>query len=127
MQVITVVLFLIPCSLIYLGWTRHLIGRSEIATPVWRVRCIVISFATVTLGVIAGILAELLWLNVGGDPHGMGSAQGTWQPLLFASRCALLVSVMFGILGKGKGRFFAFGAFAAAMFAEIAIPVLQMQ
>jgi hypothetical protein len=70
--------------------------------------------------------ANLFWLHGGGDPHGMGSAPGIWQPIMIVSWCVLVVALIFAILGKGKGRFFSLSALPAILVAQVLVAILQM-
>ena len=127
MYVVTVVLFLIPCILICIGWGRRALHQKPADAPTWRDRCMVVSFVSGILGALVGMAAELLWLHGGGNPHGIGSAPGVWQQLLVSSRCAFLLTLVLAILGKGRGRLLVFGALAATVFADVMVELLQME
>ena len=62
----------------------------------------------------------------GGNPHGMGTPPGAWQILVRVHNWTLLASVILAIVGKGRGRFFVFGAAVAAVLAGFAVIVLNM-
>jgi hypothetical protein len=125
MYVVTVVLFLIPCILICVGWGRRALHQKPADAPTWRDRCISVSFVSGILGALIGMAADLFWLHGGGNPHGMGSAPGVWQQLLTGSRFAFLLTLVLAITGKGRGRFFVFGALAATVFADVMVQLLQ--
>jgi hypothetical protein len=127
MYVVTVVLFLVPCILICIGWGRRALHQKTADAPTWRDRCMVVSFVSGILGALVGMAAELFWLHGGGNPHGMGSAPGVWQQLLTSSRYAFLLTFILAILGKGTGRIFVLGALATASFADVMVQLLQFQ
>ena len=127
MYVVTVILFLVPCILICIGWGRRALHQKPTDAPTWRDRCMVVSFVSGILGALVGMAAELLWLHGGGNPHGIGSAPGVWQQLLVSSRCAFLLTLVLAILGKGRGRLLVFGALAATVFADVMVELLQME
>jgi hypothetical protein len=117
---------MIPCILICFGWGRRAFHEGSADAPTWRDRCIAVSFVSGILGALIGVAADLLWLHGGGDPHGMGSAPGVWRQLTIMSWCTYPATLVFAILGKGRGRFFILAALAATCFAEFVVPILQM-
>ena len=66
MYVVTVVLFLIPCILICVGWGRRALHQKPADAPTWRDRCISVSFVSGILGALIGMAADLFWLHGGG-------------------------------------------------------------
>lgn len=126
MCVVTVVLFMIPCTLICIGWGSLAFHHTRVDAPTWRKRCIAVSFVSGILGALIGMTADLLWLHGGGDPHGMGSAPGVWWQLTIMSWYTYPATLVLAILGKGRGRFFILAALAATCFAEFVVPILQM-
>jgi hypothetical protein len=126
MYVVTVILFLIPCLLIVVGWISRIRRRNLVEVPQWRIHCVESAFLAGIFGALIGMTANILWLYDGGDPHGMGSAPGFWQQLRVASLCTYPLTLVLAILGKGKGRFFVLGAVAATILADFLVPILQM-
>ena len=56
----------------------------------------------------------------------MGAPPGAWQILVRVCWSTLLASVILAIVGKGKGRFFVLGAAVAAVLADFAVIMLDM-
>jgi hypothetical protein len=56
----------------------------------------------------------------------MGTPPGAWQILVRVFWWTLLASVILAIVGKGKGRVFVLGAAVAAVLADFAVIMLDM-
>ena len=126
MYFVAAFLFLIPLTLILVGWNRALRSSDDSPYPDWRTRCRTSALFVASLAVPAGLAFILAWLHSGGNPHGMGTPPGAWQILVRVFYWALLASVILAIVGKGKGRFFALGAAVAAVVADFAVIMLDM-
>jgi hypothetical protein len=104
--IVTVVLFLVPCSLLLAAWRRYTRNTVETPMPGWRMFC---GRAALILA-ICSMLLELVfyysWFHNGGSPHGLMPSPGIWK---FVGRIAFWIfamSLIFTVLGKGKWRIF---------------------
>jgi hypothetical protein len=126
MYFVAIFLFLIPLTLILVGWNRALRSPDDSPGPDWRTRCRTTSLFVASLAVPVGLAFIFAWLHQGGNPHGMGTPPGAWQILVRVYNWTLLASVILAIVGKGKGRFFVLGAAVAAVLADFAVITLDM-
>jgi len=67
----------------------------------------------------------LAWLHSGGDPHGMGTPPGIWQPLGRVFKWTLAAAVTLAIFGKGKSRLLVVGAAVADVLAGVMVILLD--
>jgi hypothetical protein len=125
MYIVAVFLFLTPIVLIVVGWNRAL-RHSDPSQSNWRTTCRTTSLLVASIAVAIGLAAMIAWLHVGGNPHGMGTPPGVWRILDRVFWWTLLSSIVLAIVGKGRGRFFVFGAAVAAVLAGFAVIVLNM-
>jgi hypothetical protein len=126
MYVFAAVLFLIPSTLIFFGGVRAFKARKSLSEQTWRTKCVLASLLAASFATVMGLASSLDWLHLGGDPHGGGTPPGLWQPLFRVMLWALAVCVILAIPGKGKGRFLALGAAAAAFLAVLAVVLMNM-
>ena len=124
MFIVTVVLFLLPCSLLLAAWRRY--TRNAVDTPDRRMLC---GKAALILA-ICSMLLELVfyysWFHNGGSPHGLMPSPGIWK---FVGRIAFwsfAASLIFTVLGKGKWRVFIPIWAAAYGFVVYMIAMLEM-
>jgi hypothetical protein len=103
--IVTLVLFLLPCSILWVAWKRSAIIANETGTPSWREY---FGKAGLTVAVFSTLLELIFffsWFHNGGSPHGMLPSPGLWK---FSGRIAFLValpaSVVLSSFGKGKWR-----------------------
>ena len=104
--IVTILLFLLPCSLLLTAWRRYARNTVETPMPSWRMLC---GKAALLLA-ICSMLLELVfyysWFHNGGSPHGLMPSPGIWK---FVGRIAFwtfAASLVFTVLGKGKWRIF---------------------
>ena len=126
MYVFATILFFIPSALIFFGWVRASQAQQGLSGQTWRTKCVLASLLAASFATVAGLASTLDWLHLGGDPHGGGTPPGLWQPLFRVMLWALAVCVILAIPGKGKGRFLALGAAAAAFLAVLAVVLMNM-
>ena len=126
MYIVAVGLFLVPCCLVLTGWIRAVKGWQKLSAPEWRCNCVTASLLLASCAIPAGLAFIFAWLQSGGDPHGMGTPPGVWQPLARMFRWTLAASVALAIVGKGKGRFLALTSAVSAAFAPFAVMMLDM-
>jgi hypothetical protein len=124
--IVTVVLFLLPCSLLWAAWRRYIRSTVETPTPSWRTYC---GKAALILA-ICSMLLELVfyysWFHNGGSPHGLMPSAGIWKfvgPIAFWT---FVVSLVFTAFGKGKWRIFIPIWAVAYAFVVYMIAMLEM-
>jgi hypothetical protein len=126
MYFVAVLLFSIPLALIFVGWRRVLRASHESSQSNWRTKCRTGSLVVASFAVPTGLAFILAWLHSGGNPHGMGTPPGVWQIFVRVFWGTLVVSVILATLGKGEGRFPVLGAAVAAILADYAVIMLDM-
>jgi hypothetical protein len=126
MYIVAVVLFLIPGSMLLFAWLRG--HRYTHGTTVrnWRDHCLTASLIGASFAVLIGMAANIFWLHLGGNPHGMGTPVGLWVPLRRIFLWTISIGLILAILGKGKGRFIACGALDTAFASDLMIGILDM-
>jgi hypothetical protein len=126
MFVVTVVLFLLPCSLLWAAWRRFIGSTIETSTRTWRIHC---ARAGLTLA-ICSMLLELVfyysWFHNGGSPHGLMPSPGIWKFVGRIAFWAFIASLVLTTFGKGKWRIFIFAWAAAYAFVVYVILMLEM-
>ena len=127
MYIAAIVLFLIPTVLITVAWNRGNKIQPDMPVPRWRFYCLISSLTLTTLAIPIGFGESCAWLYAGGDPHGMGTPAGLWVPLCRLFRYAILVCVLLGLLGKGKGRFVGISAAIAAFVSNTMVVLLDFE
>jgi len=126
MYIVSVVLFMIPCSLLWIAWRRSIKGRQESEQADWRTHCITAALLVAATATPTSMAFVFSWLLSGGSPHGMDTPPGLWKPLAAVVKWTLLASLLFAVLGKGRGRFLVLGWAAADVFAVAMVYMLQM-
>ena len=126
MYVMTVILFLIPFSILGVASRDELSQIKATAHPGWRSYCL-------RLGLIAGALATLVamsfwlsWTYSGGSPHGMMPAAGPWLILRRIAKWLVVATVALGALAKGKGRLLVIGSAVSIVVVVFMLAFLEM-
>jgi hypothetical protein len=124
--IVTMVLFILPGSLLWAAWRRYIRNTVETPTPSWRTYC---SKAVLMLA-ICSMLLELVfyysWFHNGGSPHGLMPSPGIWK---FVGRMAFwtfVLSLVLTTFGKGKWRILAPVWALAYAFVVYTIHMLEM-
>jgi hypothetical protein len=124
--IVTLVLFLLPCSLLWAEWRRYIRSTVETPTPTWRTYC---GKAALILA-ICSMLLELVfyysWFHNGGSPHGLMPSPGIWK---FVGRIAFwtfVVSLVLTAFGKDKLRILIPAWAVAYAFVVYMILMLEM-
>src|SRR5262252_3403171 len=104
MYVATVILFLIPWSILRFAWRDFLKSAKESTHKEWRLyfqkaALIVAAFATFTTMVIF-----LSWTDSGGSPHGGEPPPGLWLFLRPVAEWSVIATVPIGAFGTGRSR-----------------------
>jgi hypothetical protein len=119
-----IVLSTIPALLMVFAWTRAFGIRRDPVVPNWRVYCLFASLIAASCAIAVGLAESLAWLNAGGDPHGMGTPLGSWEPLRRLFLWTLLLTALLALFAKGRGRIAGVAAAAAALFANVMVAVI---
>ena len=106
MFIVTIVLFILPCSLLWAASRRYVRCTVETPTPSWRANC---GKAALILA-ICSMLLELVfyysWFHNGGSPHGLMPSPGVWKFVGRISLWTFVGSLFLTAFGKGKWRIF---------------------
>jgi hypothetical protein len=126
MFIVTVVLFILPCSMLWVAWGRYIRSTVETPTPNWRTYC---GKAALTLA-ICSMLLELIffysWFQNGGSPHGMMPAPGIWKFIGRIAFWTFVGSLVLTMFGKGKWRILVPAWAAAYAFVVYLVFMLEM-
>jgi hypothetical protein len=126
MYLATMLLFLVPTSLLGAAWanTRQ---QPQVAKQFdWR-RCFLIAgLIAATVCVAADLTSWFSWFRNGGSPHGLLPRPGVWMQLRGVIKYSFIAAVVLAILGKGRGRLFALGSTASMILVEGALAALEM-
>jgi len=123
--IVTVVLFILSCSLLWAAGRRCIRNTVEAPTPSWRTYCGKAALILAACSMLLELVFCFSWFHNGGSPHGLMPSPGIWR---FVGRIAFWtfgVSLAFTVFGKGKWRtFIAIWAVAYA-FAVYMIAMLE--
>ncbi len=126
MFIVTMVLFLLPCSLLWAAWRRSIRNAREPAAPSWRAYC---GKATLILAAFSTLLELVFfysWFHNGGSPHGLMPSSGIWKIVGRISFWFLVASVVVSAFGKGRWRLLIFAWAASLVLVEYATLMLEM-
>jgi hypothetical protein len=93
----------------------------------WRDHFGVASVIVGCCAILLGYVGDLAWLRAGGDPHGLGTPNGVWKPLLKLFLLALPIGAFLATMGRGRGRVLTLIAIGAAFAADTMLYLLQME
>jgi hypothetical protein len=123
MLIVTIILFLVPGTLLAAAWRRYFRGAEETRVSQWRLYSGAIALSLASLATVLEVLFFLSWFHNGGSPHGMLPSPGIWK---FAGRIAFwtfAMSVVLTLFGKGRWRTL-FSAWMASLC--IVVPLIFM-
>ena len=126
MFTVTMVLFVLPCSLLWAAWRRFARSASEAPPPRWRAYC---GKAALVLAICSTLLELVFfysWFHNGGSPHGMMPSPGIWKVVGRISVCTLVASIVLSAFGKGRWRLFIPAWAAAYAFVVYVTFMLEM-
>jgi hypothetical protein len=104
--IVTVVLFLLPCSLLLAAWRRYTRKPIEAPTTSWRTHCGKAALILAVCSMMLELVFYYSWFHNGGSPHGLMPSLGIWR---FVGRIAFWTfvgSIVLTAFGKGKWRVF---------------------
>src|SRR5437764_11082532 len=120
------VLFLLPCSLLWTAWRRSARSAREAPPQSWRAHC----GRSALILAICSTLLELIffysWFHNGGSPHGMMPSPGIWRFVGRISFWTLVGSVVLSAFGKGRWKLLIPAWAAAYLFVGYLIFMLEM-
>jgi hypothetical protein len=116
MYVATLILFVIPWSLIWLGWKTSLKNSAKPNQPSWRSLTLQASLAVGVLAVLTAMGFFLSWTYQGGSPHGGEPKPGLWLALRPIATWSIAATVVLGAFAKGRGRAFAIASAISVIF-----------
>ena len=126
MYAITVVLFLIPMSILGIAWRGEFKSGKELTHRDWRSDCLKLALFVATIATFTAMGFWLSWTHSGGSPHGLMPPAGLWLPLREIAKWAVLATVVIGALAKGKGRLLVIGSAISIVFVIFLLAALEM-
>src|ERR1700730_18871865 len=99
------VLFLLPCSLLWAAWRRSVRNSGEAPARTWRAYCGKAALILAACSTLLELVFFYSWFHNGGSPHGMMPSPGIWK-LVGPTFWTFAVSLIFTVLGKGRWRIF---------------------
>jgi hypothetical protein len=124
--IVTIMLFLLPCSLLWVGWRALATTATEGTTPSWRMYCTVAALIIASCATRLELVFFFSWFHNGGSPHGMMPSPGLWKVVVRIPARALFASVALGVFGKGQPRLLNLAWAVALAFVAYAIFMLEM-
>lgn len=126
MYVITVVLFLIPLSILVVAWRGELRSSKARAHLEWRSYCMRLALIVATIATLTAMGFWMSWTHSGGSPHGMMPAPGLWLTLRPSAMWLVVATVAIGAFAKGKGRLLVVGSAISIVFVIFLLAALEM-
>jgi len=126
MYVATVILFLIPWSILRFAWIDFLKKERESTHKDWRsyfqkAALIVATFATST-----AMIFFLSWTHKGGSPHGGQPPPGLWVFLRPIAMWSVVATVAVGSFAKGRTRLLVIGSAISIFCVVYLLAALEM-
>jgi hypothetical protein len=126
MYVITVVLFLIPLSILGIAWRGEFGRCKEIAHLDWRSYFMRLALVVGSVATLTAMGFWLSWTHNGGSPHGLMPAPGLWLPLREIAKWSVVATVAIGTFARGKGRLLVIGSAISIFFVIVLLAALEM-
>jgi len=124
--IVTLVLFLLPSSLLWVAWRRSVRSASEAPPPRWRAYCGKAALILAVCSMLLELAFFYSWFHNGGSPHGMMPSPGLWKLIGRVPAWTLVASVVLSGFGKGKWRLFIPAWATAFVFVVYLIFALEM-
>ena len=116
-----IVLFLLPCSLLWAAWARFARSAVEAPPQSWRAYCGKSSLILDICSTLLELVFFYSWFHNGGSPHGLMPTPGIWRFVGRISFWTLVGGVVLSVFGKS------IPAWAAAyLFVDCVIFMLEM-
>ena len=126
MYIVAGVLYLLPCSILFVAVKHATANRQELACPEWRDYCTQGALVVASIATVTAMLSMFSWLHSGGSPHGLAPVPGLWKTLRPLLKWTFVTSVALTIFGKGKVRLLLLGWVPAVVFVDYAVVMLNM-
>jgi hypothetical protein len=125
MQIVTILLFILPCLFLAAGLRYGLESNRQAILFGWRWNCFLLDVAVASITVVLFTIFNLSWLKCGGSPHGMDTPPGLWLTMQPYRLPTLSATFVLATLGKGKWLLLAVAP--TIFFADTMVNVLQME
>jgi hypothetical protein len=109
MMIATLVLLLLPCSLLWTAWKRSKAITSDGDSLNWRILCGKAALIMAGLSTLLELLFFFSWFHNGGSPHGLMPSPGIWEFVGRIAALVLVVAVVLSTFGKGRWRLLILG------------------
>lgn len=131
MYIVTLVLFVLPVSLLsaaWLSWARVPDSTESDAKkyPRWRKHCELAALTLVMAATFLNLISWFSWFQNGGSPHGMCPPLGLWKPTGRAAFYAFIASMVLAVFATGKRRWLVAGCGAALIVVEFVISLAEL-
>jgi hypothetical protein len=125
MMITTVVLFLLPCTVLLLALRRYTSGEGGLHN--WRTYCGGAALISAGCSTVLELVFFVSWFHNGGSPHGMTPSPGIWKVIGRISAWFLIASLALSAFGKGKWRSLIPAWAATLTFVAYALFTLEME
>jgi hypothetical protein len=122
----TLVLFLLPCSMLWAAWRRSATIASETVSPSWRDYCGKAGLALAVFSTLLELIFFFSWFHNGGSPHGMMPSPGLWKVIGRIPLPTLVASVVLSSFGRGKWRLLILGWAGSLVVVAYVIFAIEM-
>jgi hypothetical protein len=126
MYIATVILFVIPWSILWLAWRSFLKNEMESVHRDWRSYIQRAALYAATLGTFATMLFFFSWTHSGGSPHGGQPPSGLWLFLRPIAVWSVVATVVIGVFGKGRSRLLVLGSALSIFCVSYLLAALEM-
>jgi hypothetical protein len=123
MYIATVILFLIPLSLVGTAWRGSVASGKDVEQQDWRSHCLKAALIIATFATVMAMAFSLSFTRSGGSPHGLMPPPGLWLTLRPVAMWSVVVTIAVGAFGKGKGRLLVIGS-AISIYCVLALLLL---
>ena len=126
MYVITVILFLIPFSILGIASRDELRRKKATEHPDWRSHFLRLALIVGILATCAAMSFWLSWTHSGGSPHGLMPAPSPWLILRRIAKWLVVVTLALGVAANGKGRLLVIGSVVSIVCVILLLALLEM-
>jgi hypothetical protein len=131
MYIVTLILFVLPVSLLSGAWFSWARASDPAKTktkkyPGWRKRCEMGALILAIAATVFNLVSWFSWFHNGGSPHGMTPPRGLWRPAGLAAFCALISALTLAGFATGKRWWLLIGWGAAVIVVEVMISIAEM-
>jgi len=124
--IVVMVLFLLPCSLLWAAWRRFDPSAREEAPRSWKDYCGKSALILAACSTLLELVFFYSWFHNGGSPHGMMPSPGIWKFVGRISFWILIGSVGLSAFGRGRWKLLIPAWAAAYLFVAYLVFMLEM-